>query len=238
MVDIHCHVLPGIDDGARSWEIAESMCQLAAADGVAHIVATPHANSKYGYDREKFSALLATLQERIGGTLQFSLGCDFHLSYENIDELFKEPKKFLIGDTKYFLIELSDFGLPPNYQQLLFRFRSELGLIPILTHPERHPILQQQPQSIMRWIEAGALIQVTANSLTGHWGRRAKSTALWLLKNQAIHIVATDAHDTKHRPPILSDALAVTTKEIGAEKARRLVVDNPRSVVENREITL
>ncbi len=237
MVDIHCHVLPDIDDGARSWETAESMCALALADGIGHIVATPHANSRYQYDREKFSALLKTLAEKTGNKLTFSLGCDFHLSYDNVDELFKNPGKFVIGHTKYILIELSDFALPPNYQQLLFRFRSELGLAPILTHPERHPILQQQPQSILRWIEAGCLVQVTANSLTGHWGRRAKSAAFWLLKNQAIHIVATDAHDTKHRPPVLSEALKVAAKELGAPLARKLVVDNPLAVVENREIT-
>lgn len=237
MVDIHCHILPDIDDGARCWEISESMCAMAVADGITHIVATPHANPRYPYDREKFSILLKTLQEKTGNKLNFSLGCDFHLSYENLDELFKNPAKFVIGDTRYLLIELSDFNLPPNYQQLLFRFRSELGLIPILTHPERHPILQQQPQSVMRWIEAGCLVQVTANSLTGHWGRRAKSAALWLLKNHAIHIVATDAHDTKHRPPVLSKALDAATRELGAPMALRLVVDNPRAVVEGREIT-
>jgi protein-tyrosine phosphatase len=237
MVDIHCHVLPDIDDGARSWEIAESMCALALADGIGHIVATPHANSKYHYDREAFSTLLETLREKTGNKLTFSLGCDFHLSYDNLEELFKDPDKFVIGHTKYFLIELSDFALPPNYQQLLFRFRSELGLIPILTHPERYPMLQQQPQSVLRWIDAGCLVQVTANSLTGHWGRRAQSAALWLLKNHAVHIVATDAHDTKHRPPVLSKALKEASKEVGAAMARRLVVDNPRAVVENREIT-
>ena len=238
MVDIHCHILPTIDDGAASWEVAESMCAIAVADGINHIVATPHANSRYPYDREKFSTLLSTLAEKTGNKLTFSLGCDFHLSYENLADLFKTPDKFVIGRTKYLLIELSDFAFPPNYQQLLFRFRSELGLVPILTHPERYPILQQQPQNVLRWIEAGCLVQVTANSLTGHWGRRARSAAMWLLKNHAIHIVATDAHDTKHRPPVLSAALEEVSKELGVAKARRLVADNPRAVVEGRDIVL
>ena len=237
MVDVHCHILPDIDDGARSWEIAESMCALALADGIGHIVATPHANSRYHYDRERFSTLLRSLGEKTGNKLRFSLGCDFHLSYDNLEELFKNPEKFVIGSTKYLLIELSDFSLPPNYQQLLFRFRSELGLIPILTHPERNPILQQQPQNVLRWIDAGCLVQVTANSLTGDWGRRAKSAALWLLKNHAIHIVATDAHDIEHRPPILSKAFEAASKEVGKTMARRLVIDNPSAVVEGREIT-
>jgi protein-tyrosine phosphatase len=238
MIDIHCHVLPSIDDGPRSWEVAESMCAMALADGINHIVATPHANSKYDYDREQFSGLLATLGQRTGNKLKFSLGCDFHLSYENLDTLFKCPERFVIGRTRYLLIELSDFALPPNYQQLLFRFRSELGLIPILTHPERYPILQAQPQNVLRWIEAGCLVQVTANSLTGHWGRRAKSAAIWLLKHNAVHFLASDAHDTHHRPPLLSEAHEIAAKELGQAAARKLVVDHPLAVIEDREITL
>jgi protein-tyrosine phosphatase len=90
----------------------------------------------------------------------------------------------------------------------------------------------------MRWIEAGCLVQVTANSLTGHWGRRARSAAMWLLKNRAIHIVATDAHDTKHRPPLLSEALKVAAQELGAQAARKLVVENPQAIVQNLELTV
>src|SRR5205807_7374787 len=91
MIDIHCHILPLIDDGARSWEIAEQMCQMAVDDGITHIVATPHANSQFAYKREEFLGLLAELQTRTKGRLKFSLGCDFNLSFENLELLFVSP---------------------------------------------------------------------------------------------------------------------------------------------------
>lgn len=238
MVDIHCHILPNIDDGARSWEVSEQMCAIAVADGITHIVATPHANPQFEYDRNKFSELLAELHRRAGGKLKFTLGCDFHISFENVETLFADPGRFLISNTKYLLIELNDYSIPPNYQQLLFRMRSELGVTPILTHPERHPILQSQPEQVLRWVQAGCLVQVTANSLTGNWGRRAKAAALWLLKKRAIHVLATDAHDTRHRPPILSQAREIAAAEVGAAVAAKLVADNPRAIVEGREISM
>src|SRR6185437_10398116 len=121
MVDIHCHILPNIDDGSRSWEISEEMAKIAIADGITHIVATPHANPQYRYDRQGFSELLKQLQARVGVELTLSLGCDFHISIENLGALFATPAQFLIGETKYLLIELNDYSIPPNYQQILFR---------------------------------------------------------------------------------------------------------------------
>lgn len=238
MVDIHCHVLPQIDDGAGSWEVAEQMCAMALKDGITHVVATPHANSQFRYDRETLSGLLNELRNRTGGKLNLSLGCDFHMSYENLELLFADSRRFLIENTKYLLIELNDFSIPPNYRDLLFRIRSRLGVTPILTHPERHPILQLHPRQVKQWIEAGCLVQVTANSLTGYWGRRAKSAAMWLLKNGAVHVIATDAHDTLHRPPVLSHAREAAATAVGADAALKLVDDNPRSVVEGREISI
>jgi protein-tyrosine phosphatase len=233
MVDLHCHILPNIDDGARSWEISEQMADLAFEDGITHIVATPHANSQYQYNRERFSGLLNELQKRVGDKLKFSLGCDFNLSFENLEALFHDPKQFLIGNTRYLLIELSDYGIPPDYQPLLFRMRSELGLRPVLTHPERHPILQADPNQVLRWMESGCLIQVTANSLTGHWGPRAKAAAMWLLKKRAIHVLASDAHDTVRRPPILSEARKIAASELGSRAAIEIVEMNPEQIVES-----
>jgi protein-tyrosine phosphatase len=238
MVDIHCHVLPGVDDGAHSWEVAEQMCAMALKDGITHVVATPHANPTFQYDREALAELLGELTNRIGAKLQLSLGCDFHLSIENLDRFFTDATRFTIGTTKYLLIELNSFSIPPNYQDLIFRMRSRMGVTPILTHPERHPLLQANPQQVKQWIEAGCLVQVTANSLTGDWGRRAKSAATWLLKNEAVHIIASDAHDTVRRPPLLSRARETAASIVGAAAALRMVEDNPRSVVEGQAISV
>lgn len=236
MVDIHCHILPLVDDGARSWEIAEQMCAMAVRDGITHIVATPHANSQYEYDRERFSQILSELQGRLNGTLKFSLGCDFNLSFENLELLFASPAQFLIEGTRYLLIELNNFGIPPGFDQLLFRMTAELQIVPILTHPERHPLLQRHPEQVAPWTDLGCLVQITANSLTGHWGRRAKDAAVWLLKKKVVHILASDAHDLHHRPPLLSPARDAVAQMLDEQSALELVEINPRLVVTDGEI--
>ncbi|HEV3039168.1 MAG TPA: CpsB/CapC family capsule biosynthesis tyrosine phosphatase [Candidatus Angelobacter sp.] len=236
MVDIHCHILPLVDDGARSWEIAEQMCAMAAGDGITHIVATPHANAQFAYNRERFSELLAELQGRINGILKFSLGCDFNLSFENLELLFASPAQFLIQGTRYLLIELNNFGIPPGFDQLLFRMTAELQIVPILTHPERHPLLQRHPEQVVPWTDLGCLVQITANSLTGHWGRRAKDAAVWLLKKNLVHIVASDAHDVRHRPPVLSPAREVVAQILDEHSAMELVETNPSLVVTDGNI--
>src|SRR5579862_5136301 len=101
MIDIHCHVLPEVDDGAPSWEVAESMCAMAIADGIKHIVATPHASPKYDYDRGRLIEKLTELRRRVDGSLILSLGCDFHLSYENLEALAQDSRRFLIEGTRY-----------------------------------------------------------------------------------------------------------------------------------------
>ena len=114
MVDIHCHILPGIDDGSKSWEMTAEMCRLAVEDGITHIVATPHCNDRYEYNRERFTEMLGQLHDAANGELSFSLGCDFHFSYDNIQDALENPRRYTIGDSQYLLIEFSDFGIPPS----------------------------------------------------------------------------------------------------------------------------
>src|SRR6185437_11058028 len=101
MVDIHSHILPNVDDGASSWETSVRMCRMAAEDGTTHIVATPHANDEFVYERAHLEELLAELKTRTEGILRFSLGCDFHLSYENLVELDRDTHRFTISGTDY-----------------------------------------------------------------------------------------------------------------------------------------
>ena len=160
MIDIHCHILPDVDDGAGSWDIALGMCAMAAEDGIEHIVATPHANSEYAYDRAYLQSLLEELQRRADSRLSLSLGCDFHFSYENIQEALKDPHRFTIAGTNYLLVEFSNFSIPPTTSDQLGALIRE-GLIPIVTHPERNPILQRTPDSVVEWVALGCLAQVT-----------------------------------------------------------------------------
>src|SRR5690349_19513736 len=161
MIDIHSHILPNVDDGAKSWEIAEQMCRMAMGDGTTRMVATPHANDRYVYDRRYLAALLCQLQDRVGPDLSLSLGCDFHLSFDNLQRVVDSPHVYTIGSTNYLLVELSNFSIPTQITDC-FRRLGDCGLTPIVTHPERNPILQQTPQRILEWAEQGCLVQVTA----------------------------------------------------------------------------
>lgn len=235
MVDIHCHILPEVDDGPKSWETAEAMCRIAAQDGIEHMVATPHANERYYYDRAYLQQLLDTLQQRIGPAPRLSLGCDFHLSYENMQSALEVPGRYCIGNTRYLLVEFSNFSIPHRID-LWFAQMVEKGIVPIITHPERNPLLQKGLKTVLYWIEQGCRVQLTASALTGAWGERAGEAADWLLRERAVHFLATDAHDAQYRMPVLSEARKAVAKEFGEPAARALVETNPRAVVSNAAI--
>jgi protein-tyrosine phosphatase len=235
MVDIHCHILPQVDDGSRSWEMTAEMCRVAADDGIRHIVATPHCNHEYVYDRTRYEAMLEKLREASHGRLEFSIGCDFHFSYENITDAIENPKRYSINGTKYLLIEFSDYGIPPNVAELLFQFTSR-GMVPIVTHPERNPLLVRRPEKILELVDAGALVQVTANSITGFWGEKARSVSEWLLAQGAVHVIASDAHDPKSRRPVLSEARNTVSRMLGEPAADDLVHNTPQAIVAGKPL--
>ncbi len=233
MVDIHCHILPGIDDGSKSWEMTGNMCDVAARDGITHIVATPHSNHQFVYDRDRYTEMLGQLHDSARGNLTFSLGCDFHFSYENIRDALHHPRRYTIGDSQYLLVEFSDYGIPTSVKQDLFSISSS-GMVPIITHPERNQILLRRPETVLELVKQGCLVQVTANSVTGFWGSRSKKMVEWLLKREAVHVVASDAHDPEHRKPVLSEAREAVADLAGDEVAEALVTHNPAAIVDGK----
>lgn len=235
MIDIHSHILPEVDDGAKTWEMAQEMCRMAAADGIEHMVATPHANERFPYNRDTLSEALGRLRMLIGEKPKLSLGCDFHLSYENLQDALKRPKWYLIEGSNYLLVELSNFSIPANVEESFTQLGAK-GITPVITHPERNPILQRTTQRVLRWVELGCVIQVTASALTGFWGERAWRAAEWLLRHDAVHVLASDAHDTTHRVPVLSTARKEVEQLCGEEIARALVEDNPRAVISGQPL--
>jgi len=237
MVDIHCHILPEVDDGPKSWDVAEAMCRIAATDGIEHMVATPHSNERYFYDREYLSGLLIELQRRIGERPKLSLGSDFHLSFENMQAALEKPERFRIGSTRYLLVEFSNFSIPPQIDEW-FAAMCRAGTVPVITHPERNPILQGDPQRVLQWIELGCTVQVTGSIFTGAWGARARQVAEWLMKEKAVHFLATDSHDIERRPPLLSAARKAVARQYGEASASALCEVNPRAVVNDEPLPL
>jgi protein-tyrosine phosphatase len=235
VVDIHSHILPEVDDGPKSWDVCVAMCRAAAADGITHMVASPHANDRYHYDREYMQGLVAHLQELVGDTPKITLGCDFHLSYENLQDAFANPSRYVIGKTHYLLVEFSNYGVPQNTTDSFHKL-GDRGITVVITHPERNPILRENLQRVVEWAEQGCIIQMTGSALTGFWGESTRRAAEWLLESQAVHVLATDAHDLEKRVPILSTSRDAAAQIVGDEVAEALVTDNPSAVVNDQPL--
>lgn len=235
MIDIHSHIIAGVDDGPKTWEVAQEMCRMAAADGIEHMVATPHANHRYRYDRDSLAKELDYLRSLIGGKPGLSLGCDFNLSYENLQDALARPEWYIIEGSKYMLVELSNYSIPAQIGEYFSKL-GDKGIMPVITHPERNPILQQDPKRVLHWVEQGCVVQVTASALTGGWGEPAWRTAAWLMQHEAVHVLATDAHDTKNRAPVLSAGRKEAAEFCGEEIAEAMVDANPRAIISGQPL--
>ncbi len=235
MVDIHSHILPEVDDGSKSWDVSVAMCRMAATDGITHQVATPHANDRYHYDRPYLQGLVAHLQGLVGASPTLSLGCDFHLSYDNLQDVLANPARYSIDGTHYMLVELSNYSVPQQITDCFLKL-GDRGITSVITHPERNPILRENLQRVVEWAEQGCVIQVTASALTGFWGERVRRAAQWLLEHDSVHVLATDAHDTEKRTPVLSAARNAVAEIYGEEVAQALVDGNPRAIIQSQQL--
>jgi protein-tyrosine phosphatase len=236
MVDIHSHILYGLDDGADTLDTSLAMVRLAAGTGTTDIVATPHANNSYEYDPEKIRERIKELQCHCGAIPKIHPGCDFHLSFGNIENALINPNRYTVNGRCYLMVELPDHVLPPNLGRA-FEHMLSAGMIPVITHPERNRVLWTEERQFNAWLEQGCHAQVTAQSLEGSFGRRAREIAFRLIQDGRAQFVASDGHDTEHRPPRLDRAFALVSEKHGESVAQRLFVHNPRCVLEGSRIT-
>lgn len=235
MVDVHCHILPGLDDGPESIEESLAMAESAISDGITHVVATPHCSSAYPFDYGQVQRLRERLQTEIGDRLNLATGCDFHLNPENLEALRTDASRFCINQHNYLLVEFNDISIPPSMDDTLHALRLK-GLWPIVTHPERNAILRRQPERLAKWARLGCFAQVTGGSLTGSFGPRAQEDSLCWIAKGFVHFVASDAHNTKRRPMRLQGAYDAVSKQFGDAKARALFLENPLAAFEGRDL--
>src|SRR5260370_32481448 len=203
MIDIHHHLLWGMDDGASNVEASLAMAKAAAADGISHIVCSPHANGTYAYEPRVIAERIAELQrllDRDGIAVKLGRGCDFHMSYENIQEAKVDPAKFSINGLGYLLVEIPDYGISPGLTETFYQLQLA-GLTPILTHPERNPTLQTDRPRMMDWLRGGALVQVPARSVVGRMGKHGESMGHDLLADRRGNFLSDGAHNTTSAPP-------------------------------------
>ena len=232
MVDIHHHLLPGLDDGSPDLETSIAMARMAVADGITHVVCTPHASGRYAFSPELIAEKLATLRAALAKEsipLTLATGCDFHLSYDNIKDAIANPRKYSLNATDYLLIELPDHGLSTSLEEIFYQLRLA-GLTLILTHPERNPTLQRDHARLASWLREGMLIQITTSSVLGNMGKTAEKMSHTLLANRWVHFLATDAHNLTSRPPRMAEARDLVAKQYGDSYAALLCTENPTAV--------
>ncbi len=230
MVDLHTHVLPGLDDGPPSLEVSLAMLRIAAEAGTTDLVATPHANLEFDYDPVRVEEKLAELREASGGTPRLHRGCDFHLYFDNIQAALADPSRYTIAGGRYLLVEFPDLLIAKTTDEVFDRMLSA-GIVPVITHPERNFLLQTRVEHLERWVEAGCLLQVTALSFLGRFGGAARSFCRELMRRNLVHVVASDAHDDQDRTPRLDEAFRHVAKKWGEARAERLFVSNPRAIL-------
>lgn len=242
LVDVHCHVLPGVDDGAPDLETSLEMLRAAAANGTVAMIATPHQHpGRYPNPREPLEAahekLLAAVEERraAGEELpELRLGAEVHLDDGIVERLASGDLLSLAGGP-HVLLELPDVFPTAPVEQLLYELQMADRQV-VLAHPERVGRLVREPELIERFVARGALAQVTGHSVSGRFGPECRALTHRLLEARLVHCVASDAHDLKRRPTPLAEARAVVAEGYGEEEAVRLFEETPRAILEGRAV--
>jgi protein-tyrosine phosphatase len=239
MIDLHCHILPGVDDGARTLEEAVAMCRMAAMDGCQAMIATPHQRRGewWNDDVKLLRELAAQLQSAVGDSFRVALGGEVHVGPQLLEDVERLPDSGILpmAGSRYLLIELNVYTTPAQAAEVVHEL-TIAGWRPIIAHPEFIPWLARDPEHLGHLLSLGATSQVTAMSLTGDFGRRPQQDALLLLDAGLVHFVASDSHGTRNRPPGLRRAYQIIAARHSEEMARRLTTDNPQAVLEDRPL--
>ncbi|MBN3560939.1 tyrosine-protein phosphatase [Aliamphritea spongicola] len=236
MIDLHCHLLPGIDDGPASLEEAVELAAMAAADGITHAVATPHIHPGR-YDNNihsitpAYEALKNAIVER-NIPLELGMAAEVRISVEMLAMIPTNQIPFL-GEwegRKVLLLELPHSHIPPGCDKLVDWLLAR-DILPMIAHPERNKDIMHKLEKIEPFVSRGCLFQLTSMSVAGKFGDVAHERALEILQNGWATIIATDAHNTNRRPPVLSEGMHAATEVVGEATARQLVYDNPARLI-------
>jgi len=242
VIDLHCHILPGVDDGSRSTSESLAMAKLAFEDGIRTIVATPHTlDGTYLNPLHRIAQGVLSFQEALkesGVDLSVCVGADVHLCPGMVDRIKKGHVGTINNTGKYLLLELPPQTIPSGVKEEIFAMKVQ-GITPIITHPERHPAIMRDMTLLYDFIAMGALSQITAMSLTGEFGEGVQRCAQELLKHRLVHVIASDAHSADSRPPLLSRAVSEAAELTGSEPlAKALVRDIPAKILAGEPVDI
>lgn len=241
MVDLHSHILYGVDDGAKDRAMAESMLGLAAKTGTRQIVATPHViekNQRPSWETiEKGVVELQQIADEGALDLQIYSGAELEMNWELLELFQSGSRAYCLNGTRYLLVELPALSIPAYADD--FWYELEVGgIVPILAHPERNRLLMQEPERLLGWMKNGLLTQINGGSLRGQFGAQAKESAELLLRNHMVHFIGSDGHRTEGRDTDLSKARQRLMELIGKERMQAIAVENPQRVLADKELAM
>lgn len=239
LVDIHCHLLPWVDDGAQDLQAGLGLAKAAAVSRISTAILTPHVfPGRFDNDlpslRPEFAAFRKAL-ESAGIALELHLGGEVHLTPESL-EMAVDGRAPLLGGwqgAKVMLLEFPDGHIPVGALNAV-RWLMRAGIVPMIAHPERNKAVMRSPDAIEPFVREGCLLQLTAASVCGWFGQRAYDTAHELLRREQVTAVATDAHNLRYRPPVLIDAWCRLRDTYDADLATLLCATNPAAIVAGR----
>lgn len=235
MIDLHCHMLPGIDDGAPDLAVALAMARCAVADGIAVTACTPHIYpGLYENNKIGIAAAIAAFQAVLdaeGINLHLVIGADTHLAPDLVSSM-RAGKVPTLNDSRYLLLEPPHHSEPPRFEDSVFQLMTA-GVVPVITHPERLSWIEGNYGAFARLVHGGAWMQITAGSLTGRFGKRPKYWGERMLDEGLVHILATDSHHIDRRPPLLAEGRDAAAVRVGEAEAWHLVQTRPRGILDS-----
>jgi protein-tyrosine phosphatase len=239
MVDVHSHILPGIDDGPERLEESLELCRLAAEDGIATIVATPHVMEfRYPNTRSSIEPAFALLTAAVAGAgipLRVVRGAEVHVAADLVGRL-KDGDLLTYDDNRrYMLLEFPFQQVVSGTEEAVYRLRLA-GITPVIAHPERIGWFMDGPDRLLDLLRLGALAQVTAGSLLGLFGERSERAAWRMVERRLVHVVASDAHDAKHRRPAMREAAEALRRRAGEATARRMCEEVPAALIAGKDV--
>ncbi|MDC9500789.1 tyrosine-protein phosphatase [Pseudoalteromonas sp. Angola-18] len=237
MIDIHSHILPGIDDGAKDLSESLALLHIAQCDGITHMVATPHIHlgrfNNFAPSLKKDLSFLQNEAKSAGLSIKIALAAEVRLDVELMSLIIDNKLPFIgqVNNTNYLLLELPHSHVPQGVEQFI-KWLHKNNIKPIIPHPERNRDIQANPYYIDRLQQLNCEFQLTASSIQGEWGEQAQKISIDMLKRDWVSYVASDAHSVKRRPPILSKAKQTVCDLLGPDKAHNLFVANPAKLTE------
>lgn len=239
MIDLHCHLLPGIDDGASTLDVSLAMAQMAIDDGIQSLACTPHIypglyeNTAEGI-RKGITQFQAELDQR-QMPLRLYEGADVHL-VPNLGDGIATGRIPTLARSRYLLLEPPHHVQPPRFEESVFALKLA-GFVPVITHPERLSWIPDHYPMLARLVQGGAWMQLTSGSIVGRFGKAPRHISERMLDEGLVHIIATDAHDTKRRPPLLGEGREAAARRVGDEEATHMVVTRPAGIIADRPTT-